>query len=204
MEALQPALGIDEGARGFSERGDRQHDVGVVRRAVLERRQGDDELCLLHGVQRCLRVVAIELDFGVQQDVGLAGGSEHRRGIDLAGRPGDISAHAVGRFAEEPDFRPEAIGQRLRDCVQLRRLRMLLREIAEQDRDVLSRLEAFADGPLHDCGQRRRQFCRRHDHFVGDVHQQVVVRGMQDIDLEAALGRLAQAIRNQRMVLAQE
>ena len=43
VEALHPALGIDEGAGGFGERRDRQQHVGVVDRGIEERRQRHDQ-----------------------------------------------------------------------------------------------------------------------------------------------------------------
>ena len=46
------AFGVDERARGFAERTDRQHDVRVIERAMLERAHRDDELGLLERRER--------------------------------------------------------------------------------------------------------------------------------------------------------
>ena len=89
--------------------------------------------------------------------------------------------------------------QRLRGGLDLRGLRMLLREVAEEHRGVFPAFENFSE-----CSQRARKLRRRNDLLAGDRHQPVVVHRMQHVDLRAALGGLAQAMRDQRMVLAQE
>ena len=58
-------------------------------------------------------------------------------------RAGEIAADAVGGFAEDAERGAGELGQRLRERVQLRGLRMLLREVAEEHRALLARREAL-------------------------------------------------------------
>ena len=113
--------------------------------------------------------------------------------------------------------------------MQRRCLRMLLREVAEQDAGaaIAAGCQAPGDGLrlgrdadagqrrvgidtlqrtdcLEDLGQHGRQLRGRGNRARRQLDQQVVVRAVQDADLGAFLGRLAQALGQQRMVLAQE
>ncbi len=88
---------------------------------------------------------------------------------------------------------------------------MLLREIAEQHGDTLAARQTAGDAfgllrshGLGDLRQRLDQRIGRDDGLVRDLHQQFVVRGMDDVDLCAMLHGLADACRQQRMILAQE
>ncbi|MNI48222.1 hypothetical protein D3C73_1027780 [compost metagenome] len=53
-------------------------------------------------------------------------------------------------------------------------------------------------------GQRTRQLGRGHGDAGGDGHQRIVSSAVDHQDLRAALGRLTQALRHQRVILAQE
>jgi hypothetical protein len=81
---------------------------------------------------------------------------------------------------------------------------VLLREVAEQDPDGLARLEAAPDGSVGDRRERRRQLVRRNDPAIRDRHQQIVVDRVQHVDLRAAPRRLAQPVREQRLVFPEE
>jgi len=57
---------------------------------------------------------------------------------------------------------------------------------------------------LDDFRQRDRQLRRRDDASGEQLDQQVIVGRVENGNLRAALGRLAQALRDERMILAQE
>ena len=130
VEALHAAFGADEGAGGLGERRDRQQHVADI---GLERRQVDDELRAIGDPGVC----AIELRVEIRAVPGLFYGQVPAS--PPAGRQSrDVAADAVGRFAEEPDLRARNLRDRLRGGVDGRGLRMLLREVAEQDGRILS------------------------------------------------------------------
>ena len=111
------------------------------------------------------------------------------------GQAGEVAADRICRLAEET----ESHAQRLRLGMDLCRERMLLGEVAEQHCRVFSAFQRFRERR-----DRIWNFRRRHDALARDRHRPVVVHRVQHVDLRAALGRLAQAMRDQRMVLAQE
>ena len=84
VEALHPAFGIDEGARGFGERRDRQHHVGDVRGRGLERGQRDDHVGRGERGARGGRVGGVERRLDVEQQHRLepARPPEHLAGVE--------------------------------------------------------------------------------------------------------------------------
>ena len=188
-----------------------------------------NRLGCIHRFHRGARIVAIELGLGVQQQVGLAARPAWRRikTTCRGHRLGQISTDAVGRLAEKSEPCAQQRRQFLREQLQLRRLRMLRGQIAEKYAGMLARDEAGGDvlrdladrdrgqrrrrrlllrfgHRFHDLRQHHRQFLRRHDRLVRRIHQQIVIRGMDEIELLPALGGLAQAVGDERVVLAQE
>ncbi len=163
-----------------------------------------------------------------------AAARQHRLRVQTAAlrqRAGDDSRRPMfAASVRKPSVAPVSSRQRLRQRVQLRRLRMLLREIAEEDAFALARGEARGDRlrrraeALDPGKRRRRRLARRcgrgrHDDLrqqraacadgatialCADRDQQIVVGRMQQRDLRALLRRLAQPLREQRMILAQE
>src|SRR5262245_64524251 len=102
---------------------------------------------------------------------------------------------------------------------------MLLRAVAEEDSNVLSRSEALRDRSgaitgmhagearghsdatllthrVHNLSQHPRQFARPHDRLVLEVDEQLVIRDMDDVDVLPPLRSLANPVSDQRMVLA--
>ena len=174
--------------------------------------------------------MAIELGLGVQQHIGFARLRQHGRRIEAARSRhglGQIATYAVGCLAEKAEACAEQRRQFLRQQAQLCRLRVLRCQIAEENACVRARGEArcnvvriradFDSGErgwhrplfrlghrLHHLRQNLRQFLRRHDRLVGERQQQIVIGGMDQINLLAALARLAQTVGDKRMVLAQE
>ncbi len=86
------------------------------------------------------RIGHIQLRLGVQEQECLwrdaVSGTQHRRRIQTASarqRGGKIAADRVRCLGQKAQARAGQLGQRLCQCVQLRRLRMLLREVAEEN-----------------------------------------------------------------------
>jgi hypothetical protein len=120
---------------------------------------------------------------------------QHRADVAAHRQAGDIAADRVRRFREDADLHT----QRVRGSDDLRRLRMLLGEVADQDGRVLAALQCFFKTFYF-----LRQFGWSDDLLALQRHQPVVVRRMQHVDVRAALRRLAKAVRDQGMLLAQE
>ena len=229
LELLHAPLAVDERAGGLGERRDRQQDVRV-RLAVRIRAHHDDEVRLFERTARGHGIGEVELGFGVQQHVRLARIREHRVHVHAAGlrmRARDMRADGVRGLAEEAERGAGRLRQQLRQRVDLRGVEMLHRIISEQDRGLLAGREALGDCALlvgrrnfredvghggtarerrrHDNARERRGNARRRDdRLVRDPDQPVVVDRMQHRHLRALLRRLAQPLREQGMVLAQE
>ena len=168
----------------------------------------------------------------LQQQIGLARRGQHRLRIQAARVPRqrvrDVTADRIGGLGQESEPRAGQLGERLRKRMQLRRVRVLLGEIAEEHALALAAGEARGDRlaqrregsipesaagtalPAAAAAQRRSRPARaaaptaRRSHLCAIVHQQSSSCRMQQRKLRALLGRLAQPLREQRMVLAQE
>ena len=104
VEALHPAFGVDEGAGGFGERGDRQQHVGDVGRRVLEGRQRHHQA---RAGQRRAR-------------------PRRRRRASSTGSTFSSSSAFIGWLSIWPAFRPPAPGSAPTSCAPT-----LLRGFAE-------------------------------------------------------------------------
>jgi hypothetical protein len=134
-----------------------------------------------------------------------------------------MASGGVRAIGQHPNLGVTGARDPLCPGAQLSRLRMLERSVAEQDRLALAREQRSGDG-LRDRSDgntsRRRRFATPLGDRRGDLSErapmrrvarslcavfiEVVVRGMQHRQLRAPLGRIAQARREQRLVLAQE
>lgn len=135
--------------------------MGVVDGARLEGRHCHDQVGPFQRSHGLMRVGAVELRLGMQDEIGLARLGQHARSIEpLCARYclGDVSADRVGRLAQIAEARTGDGGQLLRQRMQCRRLGKLLRVVAEKNRCVLARYQALRNlprchGRLH-VGQR--------------------------------------------------
>lgn len=136
LEALQAAFAIDERSRSLGEGRRRQQDVGIILAGSAgKRRQHDDQRRLLERGERPLRVMAIEFRFDAEQQVSLARLCEHFIGIErVRQRPGDVSADAVGRFADKSERGAGQAPEFGCQGVQRTGLRALFGDVAEEDR----------------------------------------------------------------------
>jgi hypothetical protein len=125
----------------------------------------------------------------------------------------------------------EQTGQFLHQCCKLGGLWVLLAEVAEEYADAFPRhetggyparlgadgkrlgllIERFVEGDgllfgnrLDHLGKRRSEGRRGDRHATGDRQQQIVGRCVDDAELRALLRRLAQPLRKQWVILAQE
>ena len=196
-----------------------------------ERRHHDDELGLFEGGERDDRIGAVELRLHAEQDVSLARLRQHRLRVQsllrLRDRIGHVASDAVRRLGEATQLRADDLGERLRQREELRRFLVLFGVVSEQDRRVLAGKEARGDdlrrGNGLDIGERRGnglagalcggdddfrerlgQERRRSDQRMRDADSRVVGDGMENGDLGALARRVAQPLREERMVLAQE
>ena len=155
---------------------------------------------------------------------------EHRLRVQ-ASAPGqrarDVTADRIGGFRANAERRAGDRRERLRERGDLRCVRMLDRAVAEQDCASLARQQARGDhvrggdglealqrrgrfpasalrGGDDDLREHVRQQRRRDDRAVRERKQPVVVDRMQRSDLRAFLRCLAQPMREQRLILAQE
>ncbi len=231
IEALDAAFGIDEGSGSFGEGRHRQQAVGIFEgRSRFEWRQHDHAGRLLQCSERCGAIGTVEFGFGPEHQISLARFGDETRRIAAAllrTSLGDMAADAVGCFADEAELRAEQICQLLRQALQRRGLRMLLGKVAEQDAGALSCNEAGSNllcrlagadflelgtecrilgmsYRLDHFGQQRGQLRRSGDRLGEQLDVEIVGGRMQHRDLRTLLGALAQALRDQRMILAQE
>ena len=172
--------------------------------------------------------MAIEIEFGAENDIRLARLSQHViSGKPATGCAGNIATDAVGRFPEETESgackRRQFLGQRL----QLSGISMLFGNVAEENRTLfafdqagsnrlalLARLDTLKTGRhrstlglsrgLYDSAQCQRQIGRRDNDVGVELDQRIVAADSNEADLRVFLGRLTQTLRNQRVVLAQE
>src|SRR5581483_8207712 len=122
----------------------------ILERAMAKRRAGDDELRGRHRCQRLVRVVAIELDLGVPQQVSLARLLQHGARVhaaDLLERNSarHIPANAVGGLTEEAERCLEQLRQHAGEPMQYAGLRMMLSKVAEEDGRARTRYQTFGD-----------------------------------------------------------
>ena len=144
--------------------------------------------------------------------------------------PDELRAHAVGVLREHADRRPGEAGDLVRDGDEHRVIRMLLRVVAQEDRGALAAAEALRDGARlvghGDAGRRpsptspsrglpalpATAFATdasaaasargpRHE-AMGHRHQEIVVRDVHHVHGEPLLRALAQAVGEQRLLLA--
>ena len=153
-EALHPAFGVDEAARGLGEGRDRQQHVGVVE-VGLPGAQADHEVGVLRAPARAARASAQSSSGSTLSSRKLFLARARCRQVHpRVGNAGEVAADRVGRFAEDAERRFDA-GQRLRRGVDLRRLRVLQGEVAEEHGGVLA-----ARQHLLERRDRRRQIRR--------------------------------------------
>ena len=162
-EALHAAFGAHERAGRLGERSDGQEHVGVLDGAVAERRHRDHEVGRVHRRQRLARIVAVELDFGVPEQIGAARLREHRRvrscpgGSPAGAAPGEVATHAVGRFPQKAQARTGDLRQFVGEPMQSGSLRMVLSEIAQEQRDVGVSCTGFRRSSRADRAMRARR-----------------------------------------------
>ena len=172
--------------------------------------------------------MAIEFRFHTEQEVGLAWLREHGMSVECGGQGfRNVTAGTVGSLADEAAGGTRQPRQLQRQGMQLRRLRMLLGCVAEEyrapfaieqaSRDRLAGRARFDGGEFSGNGlalqlgrgldhsrQSERQAGGRHAHPGVQVDQWIVGTKCQQAHLAPFLGELAQALRKQGVVLAQE
>ena len=177
-----------------------------------------------------LAVVGIQQGLGVKNHVGLQRLGQHGGGVLAAlarDRAGQVAADGVAAGGQEAELAAGQVGHGAAVGGQGRGLgaghgqiahqhggvgagsqagRDLLGVLARGDRGELGRHGLFLGLGQRDghFGQRARQFGGSHGNAGGHGHQRIVRDAVDHQDLRAALGGLAQALRHQRMVLAQE
>src|SRR5207248_6826720 len=110
----------------------------------------DHEVRSAHRLDRRARVMAVEIRLGVEEEVGFSRLLEQGPRVQAALRgnaPGEIAPDAVGGLAQKAEPAAGEAGELLREPLELRRLRMLRGEVAEQHRDAVARSEAGAERP---------------------------------------------------------
>ena len=233
VEALQPALAVDEGAARFGERGDGQQAVGQlhqVGRGVGGER--DHRVGLFQGGTGSHGIGDVERGLDAVQQIGATRLRQHLHHVqpgtaDDRQCGGQVSAHRVGRLTDDAEVCAGKLGNGLHHLQDGTVLRMLDDGIAEPD------------GPLFAFGQRRGQrlgslgghnFAIRLRHRVarlagtshqhldqviepavrrqhllsGHRHQPVLGHAVERVDGRAILGSMTNPCRQQRMVLAEE
>ena len=227
METLQPPLGVDEAARGFAERTDRQQHIADVE-IGLEGTERNHGLCRLQPLLGRLPCGAIPLGLHLQQDGCLEHALHHLPGIQSAGlrqRAHALRPDGVGGFREVTETCTSLRGNPLRQRQQAGRLRMMRRGIAQQHGLVAAAQQGARYGP---CGIRwtgriynrrlRACFGRHCGCNVGQCLRPVQCIGLQrrahrhgpiwlglrhGADLRALPHGLADTLRKQGMILAQ-
>ena len=185
--------------------------------AHFRRSEAAGSLCAVRHVKHC---------FGIEDDVGLQWLSDHLARVEASAawqRIHQASPDAVGRFTEKTETHDcfgielgKAVADRLHPHMQLCRISGLHCEVAEKQTDLASAFQACGnraclirpapssfkgrDYPVKHCEHPRR----RDDHLVGQCDQVLVVSRIDQVDLGALLDDLAQALRQQRMILAQK
>ena len=227
METLNAPFGVDEGARGLGERRDGQQHVGAIQRSGLERGQRDHHVGQLQGRECSGGIGGIERRFDVQQQARFERTAQHLSRVEPAVAwhgTHELRAHGVGGFGQIADAGTGVYADPVRQREQLACLRMLRSSVAQQHglafaaqqrrRDGLclrgrfddqrrSHAGLHADGRSH-FGQGAHPATRGGGEGAGHRHQPVVMNGVEAVHLAALLRRLTKALREQRVVLAQE
>ncbi len=196
---------------------------------MLERRHDNDHISLVQRGTRNLRIEAVEFRFSVQQHISLARLYESLDGVRSLARygVGQITADRVCGLGQIAELCIRILRDPLRSGMQLRGLRMLCRGVAKDNSFLLARQQTRRDTLGHftrlgafEAGRNRDAFglCNGDDHFaqsgqpvrrsldhpVCNRDRKVIVRRVQKTDGGTTPGCLAQACREQWMVLAQE
>ena len=92
----------------------------------------------------------IKFRLDIQQNVGLARRCQHLRGIHAIRTQwhgsGQIATDTIRRFTQEAELRSAQCGDLLGQQSDLRSLRMLLREVAQQHRSTFAARQTARDG----------------------------------------------------------
>ena len=229
-ETLRASLTVDKGPCCLGERCDGKLRMSVVCSDRREGREGDDQLCGRESGTRRQRVGDIEIRLGVEKNISASRLSQHRLRVQppLARQCSrHMAAYRVRRLGEKPESCAGQFCKRVSERVQLRRVRMLLSEIPEEDALALAAAQAGRN-VAGDLGRRAPSECRgnrgarsagcggddlrespcqcrgRNHQAIGHRHQQLFRRRMHHGELRALADRPSQTLREQRLVLAQE
>ena len=232
VEALHAAFGVDEGARRLGERRDRQQHVGDVVRRGLNGAQRDDHLGA--GRARRARAAPSAASsagsmFSSRHALSGAPAPSICAGVQAAcagQRADELRADGVAAVGELAEGRAGLLADPARQALRARRCRDAARRRCRAARPCARRSPARRRSPsprrsafalsrarrrpwLRRSRRRRRpapatQLRSARRRCSAHRHQPVVAQGVHAHHLRALARRLAHALREQRMVLAQE